>query len=379
MDGEDVLLIHTGRLDELHVDASARRARVGAGLRWEPVIHAAAHHGLAPIAGSAVDVGVVGFLTGGGIGPLARAFGVSSDWVRGFDVVTGDGELRHVTAREHRELFWGLRGGKGTLGVVCAVEIELVECAEVYGGAMYYHGDDAASVLGGWGRWARELPEHANTSVALLQLPRLASVPSALAGRLTVAVRFTSTEPAAVCEPLVATMRGIATPLLDTVTTIPYTEIAAVHSDPTQPMPSRQATALLNELPDCAIDRLLALTGPRSGSPQTIVELRLLGGAYARPASDPSAVCHRDAYANLTVIGTAGRRSVQEIAEHAKAILDALHPWASGGMLPNFAASADQDAIRHRYDDPTLVRLSGLGERYDPAGVFRIGQVVRGF
>lgn len=378
IDGEDVLLIHTGRLEELHVDPTTRRARVGAGLLWQPVLDAAAEHELAPVAGSSTQVGAVGFLTGGGIGPLVRTFGAGSDWVRGLDVVTGDGELRHVTAEQGRELFWGLRGGKGTLGVVCAVDIELAACAEVYGGAIYYDGADAAAVVHRWSEWIQHLPEHANTSIALLQLPPLPSVPPALAGRLTVAVRFTSTEPATVCEPLLGDVRGAAPPLLDAVTTIPYDRIAAVHADPTEPMPTSQASALLRELPDPAIETLLSFAGPGSRSPQTIVELRLLGGAYGRPPVEADAVSHRDAAVNLTVIGAPGPHSSQQIAGHAEAILEGLEPWATGGVLANFAASADPASIRRRYDDATLVRLSALGDRYDPAGVFRVGQVVRG-
>ena len=263
--------------------------------------------------------------------------------------------------------------------MVCGVEVDLMACGELYGGAIYYDGDHADVVLRSWGRWIQHLPEHANTSVALLQLPSLPSVPRALAGRLTIAVRFTSTEPAAVCQPRLAEMRNSATPLLDTVRTIPSSAIALVHADPLQPMPTIHASALLRELPEPAIDALLALCGPRSGSPQTIVELRLLGGAYGRAPADASAVCHRDAGLNLTVIGAPGQHSGRDIAEHSKAVLDGVQPWATGGMLANFAASADPGSIQRRYDDATLVRLSALGDRYDPSGVFRLGQVVRGF
>jgi len=378
-DGDDVLLIHTGRLDELHVDPSTRRARIGAGLVWEPVVAAAAQHRLAPLAGSAVSVGVVGFLTGAGVGPLVRTFGMSSDWVTGFEVVTGAGELRQVSPDRDPDLFWGLRGGKSTLGIVCAVEIELIQCAELFGGAVYFDGNDADAVLRSWAQWTTGLPEHANTSIALLQLPPLPGVPEPLAGRLTVAVRFASIEPAAVCEPLLAPIRGVAAPLLDTVTTIPYTAIGSIHADPPDPMPAKEETALLRQLPEPALDALLELAGPDSGSPQTIVELRLLGGAYARAAAHPSAFCHRDAHQNLTMIGVPGPTSAQRLAEHAGTVLDAMRPWATGGMLPNFTASADPEVLRRRYDEPTLTSLSTLGDRYDPSGVFRVGQVVRGF
>ncbi|MGN6607918.1 MAG: FAD-binding oxidoreductase, partial [Jatrophihabitans sp.] len=120
-----VLLISTRGLRELTV-APTGAARVGAGVTWGEVIDAAAPLGFAALAGSAPHVGVVGFLTGGGIGPVARTFGVSSDYVTAFEVVTGDGRLRRATATEHPGLFWGLRGGKGALGVVTAVEFDLV-------------------------------------------------------------------------------------------------------------------------------------------------------------------------------------------------------------------------------------------------------------
>lgn len=104
--GSDVLLVHTGRLTECVVDPENRTARIGAGLIWQDVIDAAAPHGLAPLAGSSPAVGVAGFLTGAGIGPMVRTYGLSSDHVRSFDIVTGSGELIHVTPDEHAELFW---------------------------------------------------------------------------------------------------------------------------------------------------------------------------------------------------------------------------------------------------------------------------------
>ncbi len=69
----------------------------GAGLVWQDVVDAAAPHGLSPLTGSSTTVGVAGFLTGGGIGPMVRTYGLSSDHVRAFDIVTGNGEVLRVT------------------------------------------------------------------------------------------------------------------------------------------------------------------------------------------------------------------------------------------------------------------------------------------
>jgi FAD/FMN-containing dehydrogenase len=376
--GDDVLLVHTGRLDGVEIDAEARVARVGAGAVWQQVIDAAAPHGLAPLVGSSPTVGVAGFLTGGGIGPLVRTFGLSSDTVRAFDVVTGAGRLLRVTPDEHADLFWGLRGGKGTLGVVCAVELDLLPIAEVHGGALFFDGADASAVLHAWRTWAPALPEHANTSVALLQLPPLPGVPPPLAGRLTVAVRFTSTEDAAVCEPLLADIRAAAPTILEAMGPLPYAAIGAVHADPVEPMPAHEDTALLRELPAAAVDALLDLAGPGVPSPLAVVELRLLGGAYARPAAHASAFCHRDAAFSLLAIGVLAPEIAAIVPGHAAQVVAAVEPWSTGGLLPNFTATSDPARLARCYDEATRTWLGTLAERHDPSGVLHVGQVVRG-
>jgi FAD/FMN-containing dehydrogenase len=141
---EDVVLVHTARLGEVSVDPAARTARVGAGALWQNVLDAVTPYGLAPICGSSATIGVAGYLTGAGIGPLVRTYGVSSDHVRAFDLVTGDGDVLHVTPDEHSELFWGLRGGKASLGIVASAELDLVELTSFHGGTLYFDGDDAA-------------------------------------------------------------------------------------------------------------------------------------------------------------------------------------------------------------------------------------------
>lgn len=377
MDLDDVILVHTAQLDQLEIDPAARRARIGAGVIWQQVLEAAAPHGLGPLVGSAPGVSVAGFLTGGGIGPLVRTYGAASDTVLAFEVVTGDGRLLRVTPTEHADLFWGLRGGKNTLGIVTAVEIELLELSEVYGGALFFDGSDAGSVLHTWREWTQTLPEHANTSIALLQLPPLPGVPKPLAGRLTVTVRFTSTASADECEALLAPIRGAAVPLMDTIAPFPYVALGAVHMDPTDPMPVHESSGLLRELAPETVDALLDAAGAGSGSPQFLVELRLMGGALAREPEHASALGHRDAAYSLLVIGAAVPEIAEAVKGHNAAVQAALAPWLTGGELPNFGARTGKERMARVYDDSTRARLAELGDRHDPNGVLRVGQVVR--
>ena len=117
-----LLLVHTGRLDEcvVHPDGWAR---TGAGVRWQQVIDAAAVHGLAPLNGSAPGVGVVGYTTGGGLGPMSRTYGWASDRVRAAEIVTGDGSLVRATEDQNSDLLWALRGAGANFGVVTSYEL----------------------------------------------------------------------------------------------------------------------------------------------------------------------------------------------------------------------------------------------------------------
>ena len=371
---DGAVLVLTAGLDECTVHADGW-ARVGAGVKWARVLEAAAPHGLAPLSGSSSDVGVVGFLTGGGVGPVARTHGVSSDHVRALEVVTGDGVLHRATPTRDAELFWALRGGKGSLGVVTAVEIDLLPIRSLYGGALWFDGQHAAAVLHGWRDWSLDLPEEAGTSIAVAQLPVLPGVPEPLAGRLTVSVRFTWLGDPSDGEAVLAPLRAVAPVLLDGVDVLPYTALDAVHCDPVDPMPVHEDSALLRRLPPDAVDRLLAAAGPGSGSPQVLVEIRRLGGAIARAPRHPSAFCHRDAEYSLIVVGVP-LPDPTPVASHASGLVGAMQPWAHEGLLANFSASSDPERIARCYDAETLHWLGALAAQHDPAGVLRSGQVV---
>jgi len=359
------VLVHTGRMTELTV--AHGRVRAGAGVRWTDVL-AATPDGLAGLTGSAPDVGVVGYLTGGGHGPVARTFGVASDRVTAFEVVTGDGAVRRATAGENPALFWGLRGGRGALGIVTAVEFSLVELPALLAGCLWFDGADAARVLHAWREWTATLPEQATSSVAIVRLPPEAGP---LGGRVSVAVRY-----AWAGDPdtgrRILDEAGFPAPLLGGVGPMPYAQIGSVHADPVDPMPVHEASTLLGSLPAETVDAVLAAAGPDADCPQIVVELRHLGGALARPG-EPSAVSHRGAAFCLSSIGIAAPPT----RPHGRALMAAVAPWSTGGRLPNFAASAEPAEVARAYDPGTLSRLSTLVATYDPHGVIAAAAPVR--
>jgi FAD/FMN-containing dehydrogenase len=193
-------------------------------------------------------------------------------------------------------------------------------------------------------------------------------------------VRVAFAGPAAVGARLAAPLRAAGPVLLDGLTEIPLSGFAAVHSDPAGPLPVHERTALLRELPDEAIEQLLALAGPGASSPLSLVELRHLGGALARPAEVPSAIGHRDAAFTLFAAGVAPPQLAQAVRDHGAALLTALQPWSTGGTYVNFLSGDEStpDAVRTAYEPATYHELALLKSRFDPDGVFRFTHAIQG-
>lgn len=131
---DDTILLSTRRMRGVEIDARGRTARVQAGTLWGEVTAAATKVGLFPLAGSSPDVGVVGYTLGGGLSWLGRKHGLAANHVTAIDLVTPDGTFVRATRTSHTDLFWALRGGTGNVGVVTALEFDLLPYGSVYAG-----------------------------------------------------------------------------------------------------------------------------------------------------------------------------------------------------------------------------------------------------
>src|SRR6185312_7150304 len=157
-------------LQEVQVDVAARRARVGAGVRWGAVADAASPAGLAPLSGSSRDVGVAGYSLGGGLGWLGRKHGLQANALTAVEIVTADGELRRIDHDNETDLFWAVRGGGGNYGVVTALEFDLFEAPEIYAGALFFPYERAHEVMQTWHELVSAgLPDELSTWAKLLR------------------------------------------------------------------------------------------------------------------------------------------------------------------------------------------------------------------
>src|SRR3954468_5555459 len=177
------ILLSTSRMRGVVIDVPARRARVAAGTLWLEVTEPASEHGLAPLAGSSPHVGVVGYCLGGGVSWLGRKHGLAANSVLAIEIVTADGRLRRVDAENDAALFWALRGGGGSFGVVTAMEIALYPTPQLYAGAMFWDGGQASRVMHAWREWTATLPDEVTSSARIMQIPPIPEVPEILRGR----------------------------------------------------------------------------------------------------------------------------------------------------------------------------------------------------
>lgn len=371
------MLVTTQRLDSVVVDPARRTATVGAGVRWRAVIDAAAAYGLAPLNGSSSDVSAVGYTLGGGLPVMARTFGFAADRVQAFEVVTADATVRHVDATTEPQLFWGLCGGKGNLGIVTAMTVELVEVATVYGGGIFYAAPHIAVVLHAYREWSAALPEQMSTSVAILRLPPAPEIPEPIRGQTLAHLRVCHVGDSAEGERLVAPMRAVAPAVLDTVAVMPYTAVDTIHQDPDHPVPFCHRGALLAELTAETIDALLAVAGAEIRTPLMLCELRHMGGELRRGPAGGNAVGGRDAAYSLFAIGILTTDTAQAAPAAVDAVIAAADPWSTGHTLVNLHGPLGEETDRARaWDTSTYQRLLDLSRRLDTTGLLRHGHAI---
>jgi FAD binding domain/Berberine and berberine like len=362
--GDDTILVKTSRLRGVEIDASARRARVEAGAIWADVVEPAAEQGFVVLHGSSPDVGVVGYSLGGGMGWLARSRGLAANSVTEVEIVTADGRLVRADREHEPDLFWAVRGGGGSFGVVTAIELELFDAPPLYSGAMFWPVERAGEVLRAWREWAETVPAEVTSVGRILHLPPVPDIPEPLRGGSFAVVEAVFTGPASEGAELVRPLRALE-PLIDTFAPVSPTALQHLHMDPPKPVPGIGDGMFLDDLPVEAIDAIVETGVP----PLLTLEIRQLGGAMATPSASNGAVGSLDA---AYVMFTAGLAMTPELGAAVAGAVDcvkaALVPWESRRAYFNFA-EREVDVAR-LYTAETYKRLRRIKDAYDPGELF---------
>ena len=211
--GVGTILVVTRLLARVSIDPEARTARVGAGSSWRQVLAAARAFGLAPVPSPDGDTAR---------SPRVRRFAFAPDHVREFEVVTTAGAILQVDADSDPERFGALRAGRAAFGLVTAMTIDLQPAEGHYAAGLWFSGADAGPVLRRWRTWLAELPPTCSTSITQLRAPDSIRLPDQLREQAVLHVRFAFLGDPSEGIRLLAPLRTIAPPLLDSMQEISW-------------------------------------------------------------------------------------------------------------------------------------------------------------
>ena len=365
-DMSDTILLKTERMRGVTIDAENRIARAEAGTIWIEVVGAAAKHGLAALAGSSPDVGVVGYTLGGGLSWLARKHGMAANQVTAIEVVTAAGDIVRTDWANEPDLFWALRGGGGSFGIVTAIEFSLFPISSVYAGVLWFPVDRAAEILKSWRAWTDDLPDEMTSVGRILQFPPIPAIPEPVRGQSFVVVEAIwaggAAEGARQLEPL----RALG-PVMDTVMTIPVQELSKLHMDPEGPAPGVSDGGMLDDVDGHLIDLFVERV---VGSPILSAELRHLGGAVARRDSRHGAIDAWEAPYSMFAVGVAPTPEAREVVGGAVARLrETLAPWEAEHTYLNIAESRRR--ATSLFSSASYHRLRRIKAIVDPTDLIR--------
>lgn len=370
------VLISTSAMTSLSVDPASRTARLGAGVTWSQLHERAARYGLVGLQGSNSSLSVVGYSLGGGFGWLGRQHGFASQSVVELELVTASGEILTVTETEHPDLFWGVPGSAGNLGIVTSLVVRLVDVAVVYGGTVYYPAAQAKSVLAAYADWARDQPPEMMTAATLVSFPPLPGLPPEIVGKPLVGVRMCwsgrDLEPGIAAVAQLRSRLGV--PLLDQTGLLPAAELDRISGGPRDPMPYLIDGALVDDLTPGLIDHLIGVYGV--GSALAVIEVRQLGGALRVPADRLSPLGRGDERFMVEAVAPAFDPAQQAAAAAKLAeLVDGLAAYGDGTTYVNFLTGADGAArMRRAFSAAEWDRLRDLKRRWDPDNVFRFNR-----
>lgn len=370
---DGALMLDLGGLRSMTIDPEARIAHAGPGLTAGAYSAAVQAHGLATPHGDTASVGLGGLTLGGGIGWLVRAYGLTIDSLVSAELVTADGELMTVDADSDPELFWGLRGGGGNLGIVTRFSTRLHPVQRFLGGAIAL--PLTRATVRGVIEAGMAAPDGLTLIPMLTLMPPLPFVAPEDVGSPTLLVLVAWTGDIEAGQRALAPIRALAPALGDMVAPMPYPAIYSLTEPASQPTIDTSRSAFLSHLDDDMIEGLIEGFS-RTVSSMPLVQLRVLGGAMGRVAPDATAFAHRDAPLMAVIISAA--QDLAELPAHEAwvgAMHDVIAP-ASTGAYVNFLHREGPDRIRAAYPGATYDRLVALKRRWDPTNLFRSNQNV---
>ncbi|MGH2446069.1 MAG: FAD-binding oxidoreductase [Candidatus Limnocylindria bacterium] len=368
---DEGIVIDLGPMKGVEVDPGAKVARVAPGAVGAELDQATQAHGLATTGGTYSTTGVIGLTLGGGMGFLARRYGLAVDNMLSADVVLADGRQVHASESEHPDLFWALRGGGGNLGIVTSIELRLHEVGrEVAVAQVFYPWEVAGDIFRKYRDFVAEAPDEVGGYALAVNVPPIPEFPQEAHGSTAVALVFSHCGPVEEGEAALRPLTEFGTPLFSVLVPMEY---ATLQQSFDAAVPAHQRyygkTTYLSGIPDEAIATFVARADPLPG-PYSSAYFETMGGAIGRVDPQATAFPHRSAPFNLAIgPGWADPAADDACMAWTRDFAEAMSPYSTGGIYANYADRDDVHRLRATYG-PNLERLVEIKARYDPDQVF---------
>jgi FAD/FMN-containing dehydrogenase len=371
------LVLDLAQMRGVQVDPARRLARVKGGATWGDVDRATHAFGLATPGGVVSTTGVGGLTLGGGIGHLTRRFGLVCDNLLAAEIVTAEGRLLTVSAEEHPDLFWAIRGGGGNFGVVTGFEFTLHPVGTIYGGPIFYPVAESARVLRVYRDIVAAAPPELGAIFGYRVMPSASFVPEQLHGQTACVIVACWTGPLERAETAVRPIRAAGTVALDLMGPTPYPALTGLFDALFPPGLHHYWKAdFVRELSDEAI-AIHAEHGARVPSDRSLMQIFPLDGAVHEISADATAFSYRDVRFAHVISGVdADPAAMPARTTWVRDYWAALHPHAAGGAYVNFMMEEGRERVEATYRD-NYPRLVEAKRRWDPDNLFRMNQNIR--
>jgi FAD/FMN-containing dehydrogenase len=374
---DDGIMIDLSPMKGVRVQPAVRTALGQPGVTWGLFDRETNVFGLATTGGLVSTTGIAGLTLGGGVGWLARKYGVTADNLVSADVVTASGDVLTASERENEELFWGLRGGGGNFGVVTSFKYRLHDVDQVLAGAIFYSGDDLEAVLHLFRDFVTDAPDELTVIAVVMTAPPFPFLPDHAHGKLAVALAVCYAGDLEKGESVLLPLREFGQPLADVVGPMPYPALQSMF-DGAYPSGLRNywKSNYLNELSDDAIV-VVAEHSRQMPPPTANFYFEHLGGAIARGGT-ASAFGHRDAQFDFSILTSwADPAQNEDHIAWTRGFWEAMQPHAARSVYVNNLGAEGEDRVRAAYAPAIYERLVRLKDEYDPDNLFRVNQNVR--
>jgi FAD/FMN-containing dehydrogenase len=355
-------------------------ATVGAGASLVQVYDVLGTRGRGIPGGSCPTVGIAGLTQGGGVGVLARAYGLTCDSVTAMQVVLADGRVVTASADEESELYWVLRGGGGGhLGVVTSFTFRTFAGPAITRAYLAWPFSAASHVVP---NWLRTIPQADSRLWATLKLLGGRTHPSGPG----LFMSATWTGPASGLDAALRPfLSSVPSPTTDSRSTASYLDtmltyagcssipVSSCHTGPGGSL-DREAFAATSHIvnaTDVDMDALLGRVeaAQSSGLKEAGISIDALGGKVDDIGGGDTAFGHRGALATVQYTATYDSGPATNATSYVRAFRSAMASSWGAGAYVNYADASISD-YQQAYFGSNADRLAQARSTYDPHGFF---------